>query len=226
MNNFDFSNSNIGAQSAWKGFISQTFYIAYRLIMDKSAYEYYPENIEDLIIKKDGIIKEAVQIKNMNKDLTLSDLAVSKTTKNGEGFFNIMCSLHNKYADFSNIVIVHFGALGKELQEVANNDKYTKIKLATRLTEKHNLLLEEATWIIDSLKFEKVSIDELKSSIENQIKTFVPVMVAPTLAKDLLIHYIFELSNAKGFTTLELWNEKVHCIGVSISAMDEFYKSS
>ena len=49
-----FSRSDVGAQAAWKGFSSQTLYIASRLISDKGGYEYYPEDIEDLIIKKDG----------------------------------------------------------------------------------------------------------------------------------------------------------------------------
>ena len=60
------ANPDIGAQSAWKGFSSQTLYIANRLLSDDCAYEYYPEDIEDLVIKKDGVIIEAVQIKNIS----------------------------------------------------------------------------------------------------------------------------------------------------------------
>lgn len=40
------------AQAAWKGFSSQTFYIAARLISDEQGYEYYPENIEDFVVKR------------------------------------------------------------------------------------------------------------------------------------------------------------------------------
>ena len=42
-----FIKSDIGAQAAWKGFSSQTLYIAYRLVTDIQGYEYYPEEIED-----------------------------------------------------------------------------------------------------------------------------------------------------------------------------------
>jgi hypothetical protein len=45
-----FQKSDKGAQAAWKGFSSQTLYIASRLISDKEDYEYYPEDVEDLVI--------------------------------------------------------------------------------------------------------------------------------------------------------------------------------
>ena len=76
-----FSRSDVGAQAAWKGFSSQTLYIASRLISDKGGYEYYPEDIEDLVIKKDGVVIEAVQVKNVSADLTLSSLASTKTSR-------------------------------------------------------------------------------------------------------------------------------------------------
>ncbi len=224
MTNSNFTKSDIGAQSAWKGFSSQTLYIANRLLSDDCAYEYYPEDIEDLVIRKDGVIIEAVQIKNISSDLTLSSLSSTKTSKRGEGFFKRMCSLHMNDNSFSNVKIVYFGSLGSELQEVQNNNDSTKKKLAKRLEEKHNLSASDASWLIDSLKFEKVSLYDLESSIENQICTYVPTMPAPLLAKELLIQYISQLSNTKGFTTIELWKEKIHDIGVNISAIDGFCK--
>lgn len=44
--------SNIGARAAWKGFSSQTVYIAYRLMILEDKLDMYPENVEDLMIKK------------------------------------------------------------------------------------------------------------------------------------------------------------------------------
>lgn len=86
----DFYKSDAGAQAAWKGFSSQTLYIASRLISDEGGYEYYPEDIEDLVVKKNGAVVEAVQVKNISADLTLSSLAATKTSKGGEGF-SIAC---------------------------------------------------------------------------------------------------------------------------------------
>ena len=224
MSNQNFTKSDVGAQAAWKGFSSQTLYIAYRLIMDKDGYEYYPEDIEDLVIKKDKVVVEAVQVKNISSALTLSSLASTKTSKGGDGFFNRMCSLHNVDKSFSCIKIVYFGNLGAELQGVANDNKKIKKTLANRLKEKHNLSSEDATWLIDSLNFENVSLDELKENIRKQIGSYVPVMPAPKLAQELLVQYISRLSNSKGYTTLTMWKDKIHEIGLSISAIDGFYK--
>lgn len=224
MDRSKFQKSDMGAQAAWKGFSSQTFYIAARLISDEQGYEYYPENIEDLVVKRNGIIVEAVQIKNISAALTLSSLALTKTSTGGEGFFNRMCSIHIQNPLFNDIRIVHFGNLGIELQEVVNNNEETKRRLSNRLKEKHNLTEKEAAWLINSMKFEKADVDALKKNIYSQISSYVPVMATPDLAQELLIQYIAELSRTKGFTTLEIWREKVHKIGVSVAALDGFYK--
>lgn len=221
---YDFSRSDAGAQAAWKGFSSQTLYIASRLILDKSGYEYYPEDIEDLVIKKDGLVIEAVQVKNVSAALTLSSLAATKTSKGGDGFFNRMCSLHAQDPSFHSIKIVYFNALGAELQEIQEGNDSTKKSLAKRLVDKHGLSETEAAWLIGSLCFEKVSLDDLDANIRTQIGDYVPVMSAPELAKELLIHYISALSKSKGYTTLKMWQEKIHEIGTSIAAIDGFYK--
>ena len=49
-------------------------------------------------------------------------------------------------------------------------------------------------------------------------------MSAPALAKDLLIQYISVLSKSKGYTTLKMWQDKIHEIGTNIAAIDGFYK--
>lgn len=177
-----------------------------------------------LVIKKGGTIVEAVQVKNTSSNITLSSLASTKTSRGGDGFFNRMCSLHAIDKSFSSIKIVYFGELGSELQEVNNDNKETKMILSNRLKEKHKLSIQDAIWLIDSLKFEKVSLDGLKANLQEQISSYVPVMSAPILAQELLVQYISKLSNSKGYTTLAIWKEKIHEIGVSISAIDGFYK--
>ena len=220
----DFYKSDAGAQAAWKGFSSQTLYIASRLISDESDYEYYPEDVEDLVIKEDGVVIEAVQVKNISADLTLSSLAATKTSKSGEGFFNRMCGLHAQNPSFHCIKVVYFNTLGVELQEVQSGKAVTKKALTKRLVEKHGLSESEAVWLIDSLCFEKVNFDDLDLNIQTQISDYVPVMSAPALAKDLLIQYISVLSKSKGYTTLKMWQDKIHEIGTNIAAIDGFYK--
>ncbi len=219
-----FQKSDLGAQAAWKGFSSQTLYIASRLISDKSEYEYYPEDVEDLVIKKDGIVIEAVQVKNVSAELTLSSLASTKTSKGGEGFLKRMCSLHTQNPSFRCIKVVYFNDLGVELQQIQADNNITKQLLVKRLVDKHGLSESEAAWLIESLLFEKVSLDDLDTNIRTQLSDYVPVMPAPGLAKDLLIQHISVLSKSKGYTTLKMWQEKIHEIGASIAAIDGFYK--
>lgn len=219
-----FIKSDVGAQSAWKGFSSQTLYIANRIIQDKGDYEYYPEDIEDLIIKKDNKIIEAVQIKNISSPLTLSSLASSDTSKRGEGFFNRMLSIYNNNQAFSNITIVYFESLGKEFELLKNNNLNTKTNLINKLVNNHKIPVQDATWLIESLKFEKVNLNDLEKKIKNQFCTYIPTMSSPLLAKELLIQYISRLSLNKGFLTLKQWEDKIHNIGVEISSIDGFYK--
>ena len=219
-----FIKSDMGAQAAWKGFSSQTLYIASRVICDEQNCEFYPEDIEDLIIKKEGVVIEAVQVKNITAPLTLSSLSSTDTSKSGEGFFKRMCSLHKENTAFCCIKVVHFNSLGQELMQLEKNNAVVKKNLIERLVEKHTLDLDEATWLINSLCFEKVDANDLDAGIQDQINEYVPVMAAPILAKELLIQYISKLSNSKGFTTLNIWKEKIHNIGVDIAALDGFYK--
>lgn len=96
--------------------------------------------------------------------------------------------------------------------------------LIKKLVDKHGLYESEARWLIESLNFEKVSLNELDLNILNKISQYVPVMSAPGLAKDLLIQHISVLSKGKGYTTLKMWQEKIHEIGTSIAAIDGFCK--
>jgi len=219
-----FFRSDIGAQSAWKGFTSQTLYIASRLATDTNGYDFFPEDLEDLILKKDGIIIEAIQIKNTSADITLSSLATTKTSKGGEGFFNRMVSLHMDNPLFSKVRIVHFNNLGDEIRGVLNGKEDNKKSVLKKLTDNHGISLECAEWLLSSLIFEKVSTEQLESTIANQMKDYVPIMAAPDLAQTLLIHYISNLSKIKGSTNLQQWKEKIYQIGTDIAAIDGYYK--
>ena len=118
-----------------------------------------------------------------------------------------MCSLHKQNPSFGCIKVVHFNALGAELQEVQKEIQIPK-SYNEKLVEKHGLSVEDAAWLIDSVHFEKVNLDDLELNIQTQISEYVPVMSAPTLAKELLIHHISVLSKGKGYTTLKIMARK------------------
>lgn len=219
-----FSKSDVGAQSAWKGFSSQTLYIASRLMSDTHNHDFFPEDIEDLVIKNEGKVMEAIQIKNISSDLTLSSLALAKSSIGGEGFFKRVCSLHTEDSSFSKVRVVYFNNLGEEIKGLIAGETSCKKSVLKKLTQNHDLTLESAEWLISTLVFEKVNIEDLQNCILKQLKDFVPVMAAPELAYSLLIQYISDLSNQKGSTSFKLWEEQIHQIGTDISAMDGYYK--
>ena len=219
-----FIKSDIGAQAAWKGFSSQTLYIAYRLVTDIQGYEYYPEDIEDLVVKYNGEVIEAVQVKNITATLTISHLSSTKTSKGGEGFFKRMCSLHSKYSNFKTIKVVYFGDLGVELQDLEKGVEKTKENIREKLVDNHGLLYDDAEWLLNSLKFEKVEEKQLTDGIHQQIKSYMPIMAAPYLAQSLLVQYISKLSKEKGYTCLKSWEEEIHKIGTSIAGIDGYFK--
>jgi hypothetical protein len=44
-----FVNSEKGTRAAWRGFTSQTLYIANRLMLLEDESEFFPEKVEDLL---------------------------------------------------------------------------------------------------------------------------------------------------------------------------------
>jgi len=219
-----FSKSDIGAQSAWKGFSSQTLYIASRIASDTNDYDFFPEDIEDLVVKKDEIVIEAIQVKNISSDLTLSSLASTKSSKSGEGFFKRVCSLHVSYPSLSTVRIIFFNKLGEEIIGfLSGNEGYRK-SISKKLTDNHDIPANCAEWLLSSLVFERVSDEQLQVVISEQLKDYVPIMAAPDLAQSLLVQHVSDLSKVKGSTNLKQWQKQIYQIGTDIAAIDGYYK--
>lgn len=72
--NEEIIKSEIGTEAAWRGFSTQTLYIANWLLLAENNVALYPECVEDLMIKKREEVIELVQVKNLSNDLSLSDL--------------------------------------------------------------------------------------------------------------------------------------------------------
>lgn len=219
-----FIKSDVGAQAAWKGFSSQTLYIASRIVLDTEDNCFYPEDIEDLVVKSGDKIVEAVQIKNISDPLTISHLSSTKSSLSGEGFFNRICSLHEKYPEFDIVKVVYFSSLGDELKGVCEKNEAYCEAVREKLVNKHNLTRENANWLVSALVFEKVDISTLNQIIYDQVKDYVETMAAPDIAKSLLIQHVSELSKLKGFISKKTWKEQVHGIGTDIASIDGYYK--
>ena len=59
-NNDETIKSEIGTEAAWRGFSTQTLYIAKRLLEAENNVQLYPEQVEDLMIMRKGKIIELV----------------------------------------------------------------------------------------------------------------------------------------------------------------------
>ncbi len=222
--NNQFIKSYIGAQAAWKGFSSQTLYIASRIVADTDDNCFFPEDIEDLVIKNEDKVVEAVQIKNVSADLTVSHLSSTKYSLSGEGFFNRVCSLHAQYPEFNIVKVVYFTSLGDELNGISKGNKSYCKKVKEKLVKNHKLTANDAEWLVSSLFFEKVDISTLEQTIYSQVKEYVETMAAPEIAKSLLIQHISELSKSKGFISKKTWKKQIHSIGVDIASIDGYFK--
>lgn len=116
--------SEIGSEAAWRGFSTQTLYIAKRLLTAEDDEQLYPEQVEDLMIMRKGKIIELVQVKNLSDDLSLSDLSPKKN----DSFFR-RC-LKFKKSEKICLKIVSFGNIGPELQNMQKKGKSFAITLA------------------------------------------------------------------------------------------------
>lgn len=222
--NNQFMKSDIGAQAAWKGFSSQTLYIASRIATDVDDNYFYPEDIEDLVIKNEDKVVEAIQIKNVSANLTISHLSSTKSSVSGEGFFNRICSLHTQYPEFNIVKVVYFTSLGDELNGIYKGDKSYCKSVKEKLIKNHKLTANDAEWLVSSLVFEKVDIPTLEQTIYLQVKEYVETIAAPEIAKSLLIQHVSELSKSKGFISKKTWKEQIHSIGVDIASIDGYFK--
>ena len=114
--------SDIGAKSAWKGFSSQTLYIAYRLMILEDEMDMYPETVEDLMIKKNEKISDKKEdiLKMIDKVLVLIEYCekgkeylagknviytLIKNAWNGVCFLNPQTKEKNFYKDFKNYFV-------------------------------------------------------------------------------------------------------------------------
>ena len=102
--------SEKGAKAAWKGFASQTLYIAQRLMFLDDESDFFPEKVEDLLVKKDGIPIKSVQVKNITSDLTLSHF----DPQSSDSFFRRSLLLKKGKQQFA-VVDCFFRCIGKRI---------------------------------------------------------------------------------------------------------------
>ena len=206
--------SNLGAKAAWKGFSSQTIYIAYRLMILENVYDFFPENVEDLKIEKDAKIVELVQVKNLSCNLSLSNLS----PQNEDSFFKRALAKRQEGENFI-LHVVSFGDIGEELVGFQKkNDTHVesiKSKLAT-----YGYTADEINWLISNLTISRVDEDALKEEIYSKLTQRIETMAAPQVAFNILICYVSDLSRYAGSTSQKQWENKLDDIVKDIAAIN------
>ncbi|MDA9472013.1 hypothetical protein [Enterococcus sp. 5H] len=213
-----FSRSDTGAKAAWKGFSSQTTYIASRLIKLKEDFEFCPEQVEDLLIKKNGVAHEIVQVKNLSTPLSLSDLNPNEA----DSFFRRCLS----YKDVnSNIVlkIISFGKVGPEIAGFSDVQSIEFKQISSKLN-KSGYEEEDINWLGSHLSIEEVDEVELIDTIYSQLAETVETMVSPMIFLDVLTQYVANLSRHSDSTTKNLWYKKIRQISIELAAVRGFAK--
>lgn len=209
--------SEIGTEAAWRGFSTQTMYIANRLLIAEEGLKLFPERIEDLMIMKEGQIIELVQVKNLSSDLSLSDLSPKKE----DSFFR-RCLKYKSKEDIC-LKIVSFGEVGYEMDCMLQSEERSNSNIANKLLE-YGYETEDIKWLLEHLTIEKVKESSLENSINNELKKYIETMGAYNLIYDSLIYYIYRLSRVKGSTSKDEWELKIADIAKNIRSIDSIYK--
>lgn len=213
------SKSELGTRAAWKGFSSQTVYIAYRLMILDDEFDFFPEQAEDLMITKDGKISELVQVKNLSADLALSHLSPKET----DSFFQ-RC-LQQKSQSNEDIVLrlISFGPIGEEIRTFCTNEFSPELSVSKKLLS-YGYSDAEVEWIHSHLNVDQVVEKKLLSDIYHLLESRVRTMAAPHVAFDVLINYISNLSRAGTHTSKQIWEQKLDSIAIDLTAASALAK--
>lgn len=213
-----FAKSNMGSKAAWKGFSSQTTYIASRLINLEESYNFYPEQVEDLLIMKDDVAQEVIQIKNLSSNLSLAHL----NPGDNDSFFR-RCLSYKESSPNATLKIVSFGEIGPELANFKNKESVYFERIKEKLL-KNDYTDDEINWISRQLIIEKVDETELLEFINKNLNETIETMAAPNVVLDVLTQYVANLSRYSEYTTKKLWQEKVQQIGLDLATIRGFAK--
>lgn len=212
-----YSSADKGGNSAWKGFSSQTTYIAKRLIFEKDiSLTYYPESIEDLKIQDgNGSVVELVQVKNLSSKLALSDLQPQK-----EGsFFRRVLSIKHDNPNLK-VRLVSYGDIGPELLDWNKNNKMGVIKdNITDKLESYKYSSEDIKWLRENILIEKHDESELKNKIFVELEKNIETAISPEITFDILVNYISRLSRHQMSTSKIDWWEKLRALSLSLASI-------
>lgn len=184
-----------------RGFRTQFLYTIHRVVNDcNTGLHYTPEGIEDLDIKKDGVVIETIQVKNYNKKIQPSDLISPAGTTS---FFKRAISTLSRNRNAC-IRFVSFGDVGAYLQNKSNLHAFlTKNK-------EHKELKKSATLLSSQYELSIVDEDTLYDEIVIKLKTQFPTF-NPDKEIKYMLQWISEKAENHDDFTYEEFIKELQC---------------
>lgn len=219
----DTLRSSTGAESVFKGFRAQTLYIVNRILnQTKEEYQFQPEGEEDLAVyDKDGVLIEVVQIKNYSSNLTLSSLSPEKE----DSFLRRSINLLNKeQTKRPKIKLLSFGQIGPELYNGIRKDEKDRENIFNKLKNNYNYLQEDIMVLFKHLDVVKVQEKIINDKIERTLKNNPQVTVDYKAGFNLLMYWIYQLSEKGDFVNRKLLLEKLDQIGMFLNERIGFHE--
>ncbi len=207
--------SNSGAKAAFKGFRTQTLYILERILNSNSQDVFYPEGAEDLLIKSEtGEVQEVIQIKNYASNLALSNLEPEKD----DSFFRRSLSDYYEEDIHPKIILVSFGVLGQELATLMTESKSPPIRKKL-IAKKYSK--DEVNWLFNHLSISTVNETNLTTLATKHLSNTLTGF-SSTTAFDLLMYWLYLISEERGFVNREKLISKLQSIGFFFSKRKSF----
>ncbi len=211
--------SEAGAIAAYKGYRNQALYALHRVLKSQTRGVFYqPERYEDLTVFKDsGEILEAIQVKDLAANLTLSDFSPEKP----DSFFRRALKLIKKNPGVK-VKIISFGPIGPEMSTAWTGDRNSRSVIASKLN-RHGFSSYDVETLFSNIEI--LSADEtiLRDDILSFLKSS-PAGGDPENAFDVLHYWLYKASEKRELITDGTLIAKINSVGRYLSEIASHYQ--
>jgi hypothetical protein len=197
----------MSAIAALRGYRTQFLYSLYYILsQDQPGRQYRLEGVEDLdVLDSNGNIVRAIQVKNLQGPVVLSDIASSKENKTS--FLRRLLLVRQSHPEAQG-VLVSFGPIGDELKKWSS--------LSAKKKEQYKI--DSKSWgeVKDHLSFSEVNESQVADDIENLLWKKYP-NVDPLPTADLLLYWISVVAEKQQIISLQDLFNRIEAIAKYLS---------
>lgn len=203
-----------GASAAYRGYRLQALYILERLLTPgiERTLAFHPEGYEDLGIKENDVLKEAIQVKSYD-GLILSNLSPEKENSFLRRALRLMDTDEN-----TRIRLVNFGPIGNEMTKAWGDKKNNEENGIYKKLRGFGYSNEEIAKILNNVKLVEVSEDNVRTLVFSRLQEQL-TGIDPVSAFDLLNYWLYIQSENKGTILYSDAIIKVQNVGRFINEM-------